>query len=125
MPIQTESYDPLLPHQAPMSVLVAEDPIVSSFLRTILERKGYRVTIGEPQQSCESLLRRGARPPLVITNRPEEFLAFAGTLPVLYIAAAPDHALAGRFFNCRVLRKPFRNADLLEALEDLAHHVVA
>ena len=61
---------------------------------------------------------------MVITNRPEVFLEFAGMLPMLYIAAAPDQDLASKFAICRVLRKPFRNDDLLAAVEQLADSVV-
>src|ERR1035438_6096680 len=140
---------------APARILVAEDPFVSSFLRTILQRRGHQVVVGEPDR-VRGLLRDGrmeaqvvitnrpeaflpfadtlpilyiaANPDpallVVITNRPEAFLPFADTLPILYIAANPDPALVSCFSTCRVLRKPFRNDDLLEAVQELAAGVV-
>jgi hypothetical protein len=101
-----------------LRILIAEDPLITTFLRTILERHGHQVMTGEPMRN------RGMQPQLVITNRPEDFLPFAGTLPMLYIAASPDPAMALRFSNCRVLCKPFRNADLLEAVDELAQSVL-
>jgi hypothetical protein len=61
---------------------------------------------------------------LVITNNPEAFLPLAGTLHMLYIAANPDLDVASHFPACRVLRKPFRNVDLVEAVDQLTHTVV-
>lgn len=116
---------PFLREQSTSAViLVVEDPFVSSFLRTILQRRGHKVIVGEPDR-VSGLLRDGRLEALVvITNRPEAFLPLADTLPMLYIAANPDPALAIQFPICRVLRKPFRNDDLLEAVEELAHSVV-
>jgi hypothetical protein len=109
---------------APARILVAEDPFVSSFLRTILQRRGHQVVVGEPDR-VSGLLRDGSmEAQVVITNRPEAFLPFADTLPILYIAANPDPDLASCFSTCRVLRKPFRNDDLLEAVQELAASVV-
>jgi hypothetical protein len=71
---------------------------------------------------ASELLRHGdVAPDLVITNQPDLFLDLAGKVRLLYIAAIPDIDLASRFSQCRVLRKPFRNDDLLSAVEDLAH----
>ena|SRR5271165_6388830 len=106
-------------------ILVAEDPIVSTFLRAVLQRHGHEVVTGEYPEARELVRRGDARNHVVITNRPDVFLPFAETLPVLYIAANPDPALALQFPICRVLRKPFRNGDLLEAVEDLARRVVS
>jgi hypothetical protein len=105
-------------------ILVAEDPFVTGFLRTVLQRHGHKVVTGEAVGASELLRDGSVAANLVITNRPEAFLPFAGTLPLLYIAANPDLELASRFLTCRVLRKPFRNDDLLDAVEDLAHRVV-
>jgi len=128
MAIYSESslgQQPVLPDRsASARILVAEDPFVSSFLRAVLQRHGHKVVIGEAYRASE-LLRDGSDTAnVVITNQPEAFLPFAATLPLLYIAANPDPALVSQFPTCRVLRKPFRNDDLLEAVEQLAHSVV-
>ena len=102
-------------------ILVAEDPFIGSFLRNVLQRQGHQVVIGEAQRASELLHHGDVAPDLVITNQPDAFLDLAGTVRLLYIAATPDADLASRFANCRVLRKPFRNDDLLAAVEDLAH----
>ena len=115
----------LLPERSDSArILVAEDPFVSSFLRTVLERHGHKVVTGEAVHASE-LIRQGAlEANIVITNRPEAFLPLADSLPILYLAATPDPQLALQFPNCRVLRKPFRNEDLLDAVGDLVHSVV-
>ena len=108
-------------HPSSARILVAEDPFVSSFLRTVLQRHGFEVVIGEALRASELLSQGEVGADLLITNQPELFLDLAGTVRLLYIAATPDADLASRFANCRVLRKPFRNDDLLAAVEDLAH----
>jgi len=116
---------PFLPGgPASARVLVAEDPFVSSFLRTVLQRHGHQVVTGEAVHASELLRAGSVTANVVITNQPEAFLPLASTLPLLYIAANPDPELASQFPTCRVLRKPFRNDDLLEAVEELAHGVI-
>jgi hypothetical protein len=102
------------------TILVAEDPYINTFLRTVLQRHGHRVLTSDPDQGSDLLRAGGLKADLVVTNRPEAFLSFADTLPMVYIAAAPDPALALQFHACRVLRKPFRNDDLIEAVSELA-----
>ena len=87
----------------------------------MLQRHGHQVVTSEPDQASESIRNGSVQAQVVITNKPEVFLPFANWLPLLYIAASPDSELAKQFLNCRVLRKPFRNDDLLAAVEDLAH----
>ena len=111
-------------HPVSGKILVAEDPFVGSFLRTVLQRHGYQVVTGEAFHSSEMVRQGRIAADVVITNDPEAFLALAATQPLLYIAANPDLELASKFPACRVLRKPFRNEDLLEAVDDLAHCVV-
>jgi hypothetical protein len=101
-------------------ILVAEDPYINSFLRTVLQRHGHEVITGQPDQMTEFIRAGAMKARVVITNRPEAFLPFASALGVLYIAANPDPELASQFPTCRVLRKPFRNEDLLAAVEQLA-----
>ena len=107
-----------------LRVLVAEDPFVSSFLRNMLQRHGHEVLTAGAVHASQMLNEGGVRPQLVITNSPEAFLPLASTLPILYIAANPDFELAARFSICRVLQKPFRNVDLLEAVELLGRSIV-
>ena len=76
-----------------------------------------------PASSAESLriLRAGDHSiALLITNQPLRFIEFAETLPLVYVAASPDPTLALRFRRCRVLRKPFPPADLVECVAELA-----
>jgi hypothetical protein len=110
------------PHS--VNILVAEDPFVSSFLRMILQRRGHKVECREPAHASAMLRERSVSADVVITNTPEAFVGFAATLPLVYTAANPDLDLAERFSHCRVLRKPFRNDELLVAVEDLAQSVV-
>ena len=102
-------------------ILVAEDPFVSSFLRTVLQRHGHEVLVGAPSRASELLRHGEVAADLVITNEPDLFLDLADKVRLLYVAATPDVDLAARFAKCRVLRKPFRNEDLLSAVEELAH----
>lgn len=105
-------------------ILVAEDPFVGNFLRTVLQRHGYQVVTGEAIHTSELVRQGRIAADVVITNDPDAFLPLAGTQPLLYIAANPDLELASKFPVCRVMHKPFRNEDLLEAVEYLAHSVV-
>jgi CheY-like chemotaxis protein len=128
MPIHSEMSSgppPFLREERPVRILVAEDPFIGNFLRTVLQRHGHTVVTGEPDQASELLRAGGVQAKVVITNRPEAFLPFAGSLGLLYIAANPDPELTLQFPACRVLRKPFRNDELLEAVEQLAQLAVA
>lgn len=115
---------PVVPEGKQARILVAEDPYINSFLRTVLQRHGYKVVTGEANQSSNMLREGDLQANLVITNAPEAFIPFASSLPILYIAAGPDYELASRFQYCRVLQKPFHNEDLLNAVEDLSQLVV-
>ncbi|HUI57117.1 MAG TPA: hypothetical protein VLY04_19210 [Bryobacteraceae bacterium] len=106
-------------HTTPV-VLVAEDPFVGSFLRTLLQRRGYKVVNAQASHGMELMLAGDIRAALVITNTPEAFLPLADEIPLLYIAAAPDLSLAARFASCRVLRKPFHSDDLVRAVGELS-----
>jgi DNA-binding NtrC family response regulator len=110
-------------HRSSANILVAEDPFVGRFLRAILQKHSHKVVTVEAVRARDWLQHEVA-PDIVITNRPEAFLEFAATLPVLYTAANPDYQLAAQFPMCRVLHKPFRNEELLEAVERLAGSVV-
>jgi hypothetical protein len=104
----------------PGLVLIVEDPLIQRFVGGILKREGRPVV----EASVDGALRiLGAGDPavaLLITNQPARFLEFAETLPLLYIAAFPDPALAERFHRCRMLRKPFPPMDLMACAAELA-----
>jgi DNA-binding response OmpR family regulator len=106
------------------NILVVEDPFVGRFLKAILQKSRYEVSAIEAFPACERLRQRNIGVDLVITNRPEIFREFAATLPLLYIAASPDYLLASQFPHCLVLQKPFRNEELLDAVECLTGSVV-
>jgi len=101
-------------------VLVVEDPLIRRFVRSLLEREGRVAVEAETDQALRTLRTNQGTVCLLITNSPGEFLEFAETLPVIYVATFPDPALAGRFRNCRTLRKPFRPRDLLTCAAELA-----
>src|SRR5581483_4712044 len=73
-------------------ILVAEDPFVNTFLRTVLKRHGDTVTVGEPHHSACLLHDGSLQADLVITNRPAEFLEFRESIAILYTASNPDPA---------------------------------
>src|ERR1700757_4383422 len=103
------------------AIAVCEDPFVRKLVRDILTRRGYRV-IGTDVDEAVEILRSGTEQvSLVITNDPTEFMDFADTLPLLYMAAAPDEAVAAQFRACLTLQKPFSNKHLLEAVGALVH----
>ena len=98
------------------TIAVCEDPFVRKLVRDVLSRRGYRV-IGTDVHQAVDLIRSGEEQvSLVITNNPEEFMDFAETLPILYMAAAPDEAIASQFRACLTLRKPFTTQDLVDAV---------
>jgi CheY-like chemotaxis protein len=105
------------PHAA--LVLVAEDPFIGTFLRTLLGRHGYRVEATSPARAFEMVSTGELRPDLLITNSPQDFIPVADRIAILYTAAMPDSDLASRFPVCRMLRKPFRNEEILEAVASL------
>ena len=98
---------------------MVEDPFVADFLRTILQRKGYRVMPMDADDGV-NLLRAGDRSiDLLITNLPAVFTEFAELVPLLYLAAFPDLDAALPFRASRVLRKPFHPEQLLSCVEQL------
>lgn len=101
------------------AIVVVEDSFISSFLRNILERKGYRVIPAKAGDGVE-LLRSGDREiSLVITNIPAVFAEFADRVPLLYLSAYPDPAAVSPFRSSRVLSKPFHPDQLLSCVEQL------
>jgi len=106
--------------QSSGTVMVVEDLFISNLIRTLLVRGGFHVVRVGAQHAIE-MLKAGENPvDLVITNTPNLFLPFRDRIPMLYLAATPDLDLAARFHACRVLRKPFHAAQLIEAVGELA-----
>jgi two-component SAPR family response regulator len=105
------------------AIVVVEDPYIRKYLRDVLTRQGYRVVGSETHVATEMLQLGTEQVDLVITNSPIDFLAFADTVPLLYIAGAPDFDLASRFLCCRVLKKPFHPEHLVAAVRDLTGSV--
>ncbi|HWB83623.1 MAG TPA: hypothetical protein VG675_05760 [Bryobacteraceae bacterium] len=102
----------------PRRVLVVEDLMILRYLSALLGRRGYTVTKADAATAAE-MLRTSQRPDVLITNTPADFVEFAGTIPLLYLAASPDTIVAAQFSRCRVVRKPFQPEKLLEALAEL------
>jgi hypothetical protein len=102
------------------AIVVVEDPFIQRYLGNVLTRRGYQV-IGTDADRATRMLRSGTEQvDLIITNSPGNFLTFADTIPLLYMAGAPDMDLAARFLCCRVLKKPFHPDHLLAAIRELA-----
>ncbi len=104
----------IVQHAAP--IFVVEDPFVSKYLDNLLSRQGYPVVLLGAERAA-AMLRQ--EPALLITNTPAAFLEFADQAPVIYLSAAPDPDLTARFRWSRVVRKPFRAAELLRAVAEL------
>jgi len=98
---------------------VVDDPFVRAFIRTLLERNGYRVVEGD--LDCGLMLVRSQQTviDILITNNPAPFAGSSSDLTVLYVASCPDESLVRPFRRWRTLRKPFRPQQLLLVLEDL------
>ena len=105
------------------SIVVVEDPFIQKYWRDLLTRHGYRVMRSDAGAVAGMLRSAGEQVDLVITNSPRDFLAFADSLPILYLAAAPDLELASLFLCCRVLKKPFHPDQLLAFIKDLTGSV--
>jgi CheY-like chemotaxis protein len=101
-------------------VLVVEDPLIQKFVRSVLKQEGHQVVEARSDESLRMLRARDLAVNLLITNQPKRFLEFAETLPLIYLAATPDPALASRFRRCRILRKPFPPGDLVACVAELA-----
>lgn len=100
-------------------VLIAEDPFISAFVRTLLHRDGYEVVVASAEHGLDLIEAGEIQADLVITNTPQVFLPVADRVHLLYLAAMPDPSLIARFPSARSLRKPFSNSDLVEAVQFL------
>ena len=86
-------------------------------------REGYRVIEFDTPGVIDELESENDRIEMVITNSPGNLLAFADSVPILYMGAGPDLELAALFSICRVLQKPFRPTELLSAVRELTGSV--
>jgi hypothetical protein len=102
-----------------IKVLIAEDPFVSGFIRTLLSRHGLEVVNVSARRGLELIEAGELEANLVITNSPEVFLPVAGRIRLIYLAAMPDSSLIASFPSARALRKPFSNSELMEAVLSL------
>ena len=105
--------------QTTAKVLIAEDPYIAAFVRTLLNRHGHEVVTATAEQGLHRIETGELHADLVITNTPQVFLPVADRLNLIYLAAMPEPSLIARFPSARALRKPFSNGELLEAVESL------
>ena len=101
------------------SIVVVEDPIIAGLVRSVLQRKDYRVLALRASEGIKLLLTASADVGMLITNLPAVFTEFAGRVPLLYLAASPDPAVAAPFRASRMLTKPFHPDQLLSCVEQL------
>jgi len=99
---------------------MVEDPFICTYVRNVLARRGYQFLLADVRHGIEMIERSEPKIAMLITNRPEAFLSVSERVPVLYLAAFPDLDLASHFRACRVLTKPFRAEQLVEAVRGLA-----
>ncbi|HTX37281.1 MAG TPA: hypothetical protein VME43_19775 [Bryobacteraceae bacterium] len=119
-PGDTLPFNLMTPIQHEWTVAVAEDPFVRRYIRALLAKHGFRIAENDTPLTRKLIESGQLKPDVLITNDPTTFAAFAGDLPVLYLAAAPDPALVERFRLCRMLRKPFQSEQLVQAVSELA-----
>ena len=100
-------------------IVVVEDPFVTSFLRSLLAKNGYRVVTAEPEHGLEMLRGHAVEADLLITNRPALFREVGARIPLLYLCAFPDRAQVASFRIAITLRKPFQPRQLLDAIGHL------
>lgn len=97
-------------------IVIVEDPFIRRFVRSVLGRSGHNVMESDPLDAYKLVAEGSGGIKLLITNKPDVFERLEHTVPILYLAAAPDWELASRFRNLRVLQKPFHAHELLEAV---------
>lgn len=103
----------------PCWLVVVEDLLIANLVRAVLRREDYTVTVADIGEASALLRRPDPFDGILVTNRPSLFLDFADSVRLLYLSSAPDPQLHARFRRCRVVRKPFAPADLVEAVREL------
>ncbi len=120
-----------VPHAAAETVLIVEDePAFRHFLATTLEKLGYTVSAAPDGASALAEIDQGLAPDLLLTDvilpggmngreLAEQVHERYPGVPVLYMSGYPDTVLSDRGTlspKVRLLRKPFRKAELAQAL---------
>jgi len=100
-------------------ILIVEDPFVTGFLRSVLEKNGFSVVCARPEPALDLLRSGQMRCELLITNRPSPFAEVGERMPLLYLSACPDPDQVSSFRTWLSLTKPFPPRELLEAVGDL------
>lgn len=96
--------------------MIVEDPSIRRFVRSVLGHCGHDIVESDAQDAFRLAAEGPGSVTLLITNEPDVFERLEDAVPILYLAACPDWDLASRFSNLRVLQKPFRAHELLEAV---------
>jgi hypothetical protein len=99
-------------------VVLDEDPLIERYLESLLVKKGYRIVTARNSHALE-LNSPDLNVLLVITNRPGVLTMVDSEVPMVYLAASPDPKVAAQFPICRMMKKPFRAGDLLDAVDEL------
>ena len=111
----------MAPQPSRGTIVVVEDPFVAGFLLSILGRKGDPVMSLEAPEGA-AMLRSGDQDvALLITNHPSAFVEFSQRVPLLYLAAFPEPAMAAPFRASRLLPKPFQTDQFMSCVEELVH----
>jgi DNA-binding response OmpR family regulator len=116
--IENRSFE-MAPRTSPGVILIVEDPSIRRLVKNVLRRGGYKAIECDVEQALRSLAGGEASVMLLITNRPEAFAYLDGSVPLLYLASAPDWELAARTRGMRVLQKPFHTKELLDAVGEI------
>lgn len=109
----------MIPIEHPGIVIVVEEASICRLVIKVLSREAWDVIETGAQRANELL--EGNAPPvkLLITNRPQDFERFAGSIPILYVTSAPDWEFVARTRRLRVLQKPFHATELARAVKEL------
>jgi hypothetical protein len=105
---------------APQSLVVVEEPMIANLIRTMLRRENFTVVVTGAGKAIAIVGQPERFDGVLVTNKPEDFLEFAGIVRLLYVSAAPDPEVQRLFPRCRVVRKPFAQVELLAALKEVA-----
>lgn len=124
------SFPPLMQEPSAAVYIVDDDPAVRSALSLLVGTCGWKA---KPYASAEEFLQGYARerPACLLLDLKMEGMsgvelqgllnAFDAELPVIVISAFADHPLADRAREAgarKVLGKPFRDSDLIDALSE-------
>ena len=100
------------------AIVVVEDPLVQRFVCSVLESVGQAAVECDARNAIDLVSSGNVK--LLITNTPQLFERFAHQLLLVYMAQCPDPDLASPFRECRILQKPFRARQLLQAVGEIA-----